>query len=320
MVRFFKGGAESNAAAVRIARAVTGREKVASCGYRGWHDQWAIANEATKEGIPAVLREYTLPFQYGDLASLQAVFEQHPRQIAAVILEPATVDGADVEFLHQLRKLTSAEDTLLIFDEVVTGFRLALGGAQSFLGVVPDMAVFAKALANGMPLAAVAGTRAVMQAAERLFITLTYGDESLSLAAAIASLQVMRQQEVHRHLWAVGERLMQGLSAAADRARLPFTNKGLAPMWRLALDNGAFARWEVRSEQVWVYVLQEMARRGVLWRPGGIFLISYSHSEEDVDYTIRMAGEVFAYLREALDAGDLPARLALGCSQRMNTA
>ena len=111
MVRFFKGGAESNAAAVRIARAVTGRQKVASCGYRGWHDQWAITTEGSREGIPTVLQDYTLPFQYGDLVSLQTQFEQHPGQIAAVILEPATVDGADADFLRQVRNLTSAVTT-----------------------------------------------------------------------------------------------------------------------------------------------------------------------------------------------------------------
>ncbi|MCC7353605.1 MAG: aminotransferase class III-fold pyridoxal phosphate-dependent enzyme [Anaerolineae bacterium] len=312
MVRFFKGGAEANAAAVRIARGYTGREKVASAGYRGWHDQWAIVEEGTRRGIPQGLRDYTLPFQYGDLASLEGLFAQNPGQVAAVILEPATVDGGSAEFLVAVRDLAHAQGALLIYDEVVTGFRLARGGAQAYFNVIPDLAVFAKAVANGMPLAVVAGRREVMALAADLFITLTYGDESLSLAAAVASLSEMRTKDVHGTLWRIGQRLMDGLDAAAEEAGVPLKSRGLAPMSRLALDGEAVAPYGVTPAQVWTFLLQEMARRGVLWRPGGINFVTYSHTEADVDYTVRMAGETFLALREALDKGQLLQRTWAG--------
>jgi glutamate-1-semialdehyde aminotransferase len=305
MVRFFKGGTEACSAAVRIARAYTGREIVASCGYRGWHDQWAVADERTRRGVPSGLRQYTLPFAYGDLQSLEAIFRVHPGQIAAVILEPATVGEADGEFLAGARKLASEYGALLIFDEVVTGFRLALGGAQQHFGVDADLAVFAKAVANGMPLSAVTGPREIMRLAEELFITLTYGDEALSLAAAVAVLNEMRSKNVHAQLWNIGQQLMDGLSAAAEQASLPVTLQGLPPMSRLRIDPQVIASWGATEPQVWAFLLAEMARRGVLWRGGGIFFVSYSHTREDIDYTADKAHEAFVALRRAGESGAL---------------
>jgi glutamate-1-semialdehyde aminotransferase len=304
MVRFFKGGVEACSAAVRIARAYTGREIVASCGYRGWHDQWAVTDERTRRGVPSGLRPFTLPFAYGDLDALAAMFRMHPGQIAAVILEPATVGEADPAFLAGARTLASDDGALLIFDEVVTGFRLALGGAQEHFGVDADLAVFAKAVANGMPLSAVTGPREIMRLAEDLFITLTYGDEALSLAAAVAVLREMRAKDVHGYLWSMGRRLMDGLAAAAEQAALPVTLKGLPPMSRLEIDAQTVASWNATGPQVWAFLLAEMARRGVLWR-GGIFFLNYSHGEEEIDYTIAKAEEAFAALRRAGESGAL---------------
>jgi glutamate-1-semialdehyde aminotransferase len=305
MVRFFKGGAEANSAAVRIARAVTGRDKVASSGYHGWHDQWAVVDDRHRRGVPRDLARYTLPFAHGDIASLLDLFRQHPGEIAAVILEPMTVDGEDHEFLAAVRRLTTDTGALLIFDEVVTGFRVALGGAQERSGITCDLGVFAKALANGMPLAAVGGPREIMRLAEELFITLTYGDESLSLAASIATLEVMHSEPVHEYLWAIGQRLMQGLNAAARNTGVPLEAKGPAPMFRLTPDPAAIERSGVSTNAAWRFVLARMARRGVLWRPGGVMFVTNVHTEEDIDVTVARAHEAFGELRDALAAGDL---------------
>ena len=162
MTRFFKGGAEANSGALRLARAYTGRSKVASCGYRGWHDQWAVAH--TPRGIPAELAGLILEFRYNDLDSLQRLLEANPGQVAAVIFDAVSGDLPEAGFLAGVQALAQRHGALLIFDEIVTGFRLAPGGAQEYYGVTPDLAVFAKGIANGMPLSAVCGRRDIMQA------------------------------------------------------------------------------------------------------------------------------------------------------------
>jgi glutamate-1-semialdehyde aminotransferase len=301
-VRFLKGGAEATSAAARIARAYTGRQKVVNCGYRGWHDQWTVV--ANDGGVPEGLQPYTLSFPYNDLAALEAILAANRGEVAAVMLDPCLSDTPAPGFLEGARRLAQAHGALLVFDEIVTGFRLGLGGAQEYFGVTPDLACFAKGIANGMPLAAICGSREVMRTAERLTISVTYGGEALSLAAAVAALREYRARDVFAHNWRLGERLMRGLNEAAAAAGVAFRCHGLAPMSAMTFD-AATPELEALS---WTYFLREAARRGVLFRRGGCNFIAYTHDDTDIDRAVAVAGEVLAALRRCIDDGNLAPR------------
>jgi glutamate-1-semialdehyde 2,1-aminomutase len=184
-VRFLKGGAEVTSAAARIVRAHTGREKLVNCGYRGWHDQWAVTRN--DGGVPRALAPYTVTFEYNDLPSLERALEANRGEVAAVFIDPVSTQPPAPGFLEGVQTLARAHGALLVYDEIVTGFRLALGGAQEYFGVTPDLACFAKGIANGMPLGVVCGRRDVMQTAEKLLISVTYGGEALSRGGAVAA-------------------------------------------------------------------------------------------------------------------------------------
>ncbi|MEA3336160.1 MAG: aminotransferase class III-fold pyridoxal phosphate-dependent enzyme [Chloroflexota bacterium] len=305
MTRFFKGGVEANSAALRLARAFTNREKVVSCGYRGWHDQWAVTH--SPQGIPACLANLITEFEYNNLDSLEAALSANPKQVAAVFIDPVSGERPKEGFLAGVEELAHKHGALLIFDEIVTGFRLAVGGAQAYYNVVPDIAVFAKGIANGMPLSAVSGRRDVMKMATEVFMTLTYGDEALSLAAARATLNVQRQEDVSGHIWDVGTALVNGVKQALVETGAPFTFSGIEamPAFVAAADFRGRPLDEATQQAAWVYLLSELARRGIIWRRHSLILPSYSHSHEDVSDTVEACHEVFTNLAQLLESGTL---------------
>lgn len=295
MSRFFKGGGEATAAAARLARRATGREVILNAGYRGWPDTWSAGLDP---GVPKALDATIERFTLGDREPLEALVMQQPGQVAAIAVDVSTEWPGD-DYLPWLRDLCDEIGALLIFDEIVTGFRLARGGLQEYSGVTPDLAVFAKGIANGMPLAALTGRAEVMRELEGALVSITYGSEALSLAAARATLETYRDAPVIETLHARGERLRAGLEAAAREAGLPFAVVGFDPMTAMR-----FERLGPELErEAWSYLLQEMAQRGVLLRRGGLNFVSYSHSEADVDDVIAAAREVFADLAPLIAAG-----------------
>ena len=179
MVRFGKNGSDATAAAVRLMRAHTARDHVAVCGYHGWQD-WYIGSTARNRGVPQATRELTHAFAYNDLGSLQALFERYPGQIAGIVMEPMGATEPQPGFLQAVKDLAHREGALLTFDETITGFRFANGGAQAWFGVTPDLASFGKGLANGYPVSAIAGRRDVMKLMEEVFFSFTFGGETLS--------------------------------------------------------------------------------------------------------------------------------------------
>src|SRR3954471_9398347 len=196
-VRFAKNGCDVTTAAVRLARAFTGRDKVLCCGYHGWHDWYSSVTDRHR-GVPGDVAALTHTIAYNDLASVEAALDD---QTACVILEPVTFEAPRGNFLADLKWLCAARGALLVFDEMWTGFRLALGGAQERFGVEADLACFSKAIANGMPLAALTGRADVMQLLEReVFFFSTFGGEALSLAAAAATLQELERRDVPSQL------------------------------------------------------------------------------------------------------------------------
>lgn len=301
-VRFFKGGGEATAAAARVARRFTGREVILNCGYRGWPDTWAAA--ANDGGVPKALGDAIQTFAFNDREGLERLVLAHPGQVAAIAID-VQVTPPEPGYLAWLRDLAHEIGVLLIFDEIVTGFRLANGGAQEYFGVTPDLAVFAKGIANGMPLAVVAGRAEVMAAMTDAAISITYGGEALSLAAAKAALEIYRDEPVVETLWARGRQLRDGLTRAAAETGLPFAVDGFDPMTAMRFEG---LEPDV-STDAWSFLLQEMAQRGVLMRRGGLNFVSYSHGATDIEEIVAAAGEVFAALAPLLTAGTVRDRL-----------
>jgi glutamate-1-semialdehyde 2,1-aminomutase len=312
MVRFCKGGGEADMVAVRLARAATGRSKVLFSGYHGWHDWYLAANLGedrplerhllpgiTPLGVPRELRGTTVPFEYNNLASLESALEANRGEVACVILEPARSFLPQPGYLESVLDLTHKHGAVLIFDEVVTGFRFARGGAQQYFGVTPDMAAFAKCISNGFALGAVTGKREVMSVALDSFISSVYWAEATGLAAAKATLEIYRDQDICATVWQFGEAFLAGCRRLIAEHGLPMKLLGLPPAPTLALEG---LEPEHRDQVVTLY-LQETARRGLTGGPSHFFC--YTHTEQDLRCALDSIGEAFALIRRALDEGDV---------------
>lgn len=304
MVRFGKNGSDVTAGAVRVARAYTGKEIVACCGYHGWQD-WYIGTTTRNRGVPKAVQQLTVAFEYNNISSLERIFGEHKGQVAAVIMEPVGIIEPGDGFLQQVRELTQREGALLVFDEVVTGFRLAMGGAQEYFGVVPDLACVGKAMGNGYPIAAVVGRREIMEVFDEIFFSFTFGGETISLAAAVATIAEMRRQNVIGHLWEQGTKLKDGYNVLAREFGVgAFTRCiGLPPRTVITYK-------DENGEESLVFkslFQQECLKRGILFSGGQN--ICFSHSDADIDYTLRVYRTALEILAEAIKKGDVLQRL-----------
>jgi len=300
-IRISKTGADVTSAAVRVARAYTGRNKVLCCGYHGWHD-WYISVTSRDSGIPAAVKDLSATFGYNDIQSVKDALDE---DTACVILEPFVFEAPANGFLQELKDLCAANGTLLIFDEMWTGFRIAVGGAQEYFGVTPDLACYSKAFANGMPISLLTGRRDVMKLfQEEVFFFTTFGGEALSLAAAVATIQEMIEKDVPAWLAEKGKKLKDGYNTLAMELGMDGYTRctGYDCRSLVSFDASAGNPLEVKS-----YVQQELIKRGILW--AGFHNMSYSHTDEDVTYTLKAYREVLGLLKEAVDAGDVAARL-----------
>jgi len=301
MVRFVKNGSDATEAAVRLARAYTGRGRVAYCGYHGFHD-WFAGTTPRPAGVPEAWTSLLSPFEYNRLETLAALFDEHPGEYAAVILEQPGVEPAD-DFLARARDLAHHHGAVFIWDEIVTGLRYARGGAEERYGVTPDLACFGKALGNGLPIAAVLGCRPLMQEFERVFVSMTYGGDAIALAAARAVLDTIDREPVLAHVWAMGERWMTGARAKIAASGVAMRVGGAPPRSHFEFDDQAgYAGTEVRG-----LFLQECVKRGVLF--GVPILPSYSHQPTDIDRTIAAVEETLGVVADALRTGTLRERM-----------
>ncbi len=304
MVRFAKGGSDATSGAIRVARAYTGRERIACCGYHGWHD-WYIGTTTRRRGVPEAVQALTTQFHYNELESLERIFREHPGEVAAVIMEPIGIVEPREGFLQAVRELTTREGAVLIFDEVLTGFRIALGGAQAHFGVTPDLACFGKAMANGYPLSAVVGRREIMALFDEVFFSSTFGGEVLSLAAMIATIRELQRHDVIAHLWRQGRRLQDGYHALAKRAGLEHHTRcvGLPPRTVLTFTDTS------GSESLLLKSLfqQECLKRGILC--SGAHNLCYRHSDEDITSTLQVYEAALEIVAEAIRANDAARRL-----------
>lgn len=285
-VRFFKTGAESTSAAVRMARAFTGRNKVITSGYHGWHDWWVAKRR--EPGIPESLYSYTLDLPYGDIPRARELFEDHGKDVACLILEPIVLDF-DKRFVLEVCALAKASGALVVFDEIITGFRTGLGGIQQYLEIEADLATYGKAIANGFPLAVLAGRKEIFESARRLWISTTFGGETLSLAAALATLDELERPATMQLLWSLGERLSTGwLALLSDRPHVAADVKGLGPLPVLQFRAGAKVQEDI--------FISRMLEQGYLTRRAHYWFVTASHTIADIDDVLEACDRAFEAL------------------------
>ncbi|SDP37962.1 glutamate-1-semialdehyde 2,1-aminomutase [Phyllobacterium sp. OV277] len=308
MVKFCKNGSDATSAAVRLARAVTGRDMIGICADHPFFstDDWFIGSTEMSAGVPAAIQELTVGFRYNNLESARELFVRYPRKIAALILEPSRGEGSPRPFLHGLLKLCHDNGALLILDEMITGFRWHSGGAQQAYGIEPDLSCFGKALGNGFSVSALAGKREFMNLGglsqpfkPRVFLlSTTHGAETHALAAAIATMRVYQNEPVIEHLHAQGQRLRDGIQQAIDRHGL---GNHVRTIGRdCCLTYATLDAERLPSQAFRTLFLQETIRRGILMPS---LVVSYVHSTEDIDRTIDAVDGALGIYHQALRHG-----------------
>jgi glutamate-1-semialdehyde aminotransferase len=318
MVRYARSGGESMAVAVRIARAHTGRDRVAFCGYHGWHDWYLAANLAEQTaldglllpgldpaGVPRGLLGTALPFHYNRIDELQAIVDRHGAELAAVVIEPIRNDEPAPGFLAEIRVLCDRIGAVLVVDEISAGFRLTTGGAHLLYGLEPDIAVFAKAISNGYPMAAIIGKRDVMQAAQKTFISSTYWTDRIGPAAALATIRKYQRCDVARHLGRIGRLVREGWRVAGERAGLSLEIGGIIPMSHFAIK--AVSGVGIESAVAHTLYTQLMLEKGFLATKA--CYVTYAHSDQIVEEYLQATEETFAVVADALRRGTARAML-----------
>ena len=290
-VRFAKNGTDATSASIRIARAYTGKEHIAVCGYHGWQD-WYIGSTSRDLGVPKAVKALTHKFEYNNIESLERIFQQN--ELACLIMEPMNVEYPQNNFLEKVKELVHNNNALLIFDETITGFRYSLGGAQELFNVIPDLATFGKGMANGYPLSAVVGSDKVMKKVEDIFFSGTFGGETLSLAAANAIIDKYKKVKVIKHFSEIGSYLLEQLNQLIDSEALSdiFWTSG-HPSWSFLhiKEQKDYNTFEIKT-----LFLQEMFKRGILTL--GSHNISFSHTKEVVDQLIDVYAEVLPMIEK----------------------
>jgi len=288
-VRFAKNGTDADLAAVRIARSYTGREHIVKCGYHGWGDWHGVA--IRDYGIPKCLKDYISEFEYNNLSSLEEELSKRP--VAGVIMEAQALTAPNEGFLKGVKKLCKQYGALLIFDEVVTGFRWSLGGAQEYYGVTPDLCCLGKAMANGMPLSAIAGKKKYMNELNTAFFSMTFGGECLSLASSIETIKELKTKD-YKHIWNLGNLLDEGIKKSANKYNLKINFAGSAPRHNLSFDSS----YEDPSGMKALFY-QEMVKKGILF-PNVIY-IQFSHTKKDIIKTIKAADYAFKIVADNIN-------------------
>jgi len=295
-IRYSKTGCDVTSAAVRLARAYTGKKKILCCGYHGWHD-WYISVTDRNKGIPYEIQNNTYTFNYNDIDS---VIESIDEDTAGIILEPVVFEEPKDNFLHKIDKICKENKIVLIFDEMWTGFRLALGGAQEYFGIVPDLACYSKAIANGMPISVITGKKEIMNLLEKaVFFFTTFGGEALSLAAAKATIEEIKDKNVPQYLQKLGNYLKENLNNLFNNLNLNFISCIGYP-YRTMI---TFNHPELNNLELKSLLQQELFKRGILW--SGYHTLSFSHTKDDIEYTIKAYEDSIPVIIEAISNKDI---------------
>ncbi|GAA0815539.1 glutamate-1-semialdehyde 2,1-aminomutase [Colwellia asteriadis] len=313
MVKLAKHGSDVTTGAIKLARAYTGRERVVRCSadpFNSVHD-WFIGSTVVDRGVPQAVKDLTLQFEYNNIDSLKCLFEQFPNEIACIIFEPISFIVPHDGFLQEVKDLCEEQGAILIFDEVVSGFRFALGGAQQYSGVTPHLAAFGKAMANGFSVSALAGSKEIMQLggieheSERVFLlSTTHGGETHSIAAAIKTINTIKEQNLIEHFWHVGKSLKLGILKAANNSELSnYVHVGgydCKPAFALLNDKGE-ACMAMRT-----LFLQETIKRGLMMP---YIVPCLAHTDEVIDHSLNIIEDVFSIIKTALDTGSIEKKI-----------
>lgn len=307
-VKFVKNGGDATTAAVRLSRAFTGREMVAMSGYHGMHD-WSIGASENNKGVPKCVCELTKNFIYNDINNLKELLEKYPGQFAAVILEPIQGNGTTTEYLSEVKNLTKEHGALLIFDEVVSGFRYALGGGSEYYGVTPDLAAFGKGMGNGLAISAVAGRADVMDLIEKgIFISLTFGGDAMAMAGALATIGELEKKGVYEHFWKMGALMKNGILEKIKKYKLEriISFSGLEPHAGVSFEGvGSLSYLDINS----IYSFY-MIGQGILTL--AINNINISHTEKEIKMFIDAADIAFENIAKAIKQDSLKGIIPIG--------
>ena len=301
MVRFVKNGGDATTSAIRLARAYTGRDMVLMSGYHGMHD-WSIGASDNHKGVPDAVRALTQNFVYNDIADLEQKLATYEGKVAAVILEPIQSDGPKEGYLEAVKAAAHKHGAILIFDEVVSGFRYALGGASELYKVVPDMAAFGKGMSNGYAVSAVAGRRDLMEQIEQgVFVSTTFGGDAVPMAAALANIKILEQPGFYEHIWKIGGMLKEGIEKLIAKYELQdvLSVSGLAPHCGLAFEgHGSLSYLDVQS----VYS-NVMIENGIL--VFAIYNLNSHHGEKEAKAYLEATDKAMAAVCKAIEADSI---------------
>jgi glutamate-1-semialdehyde aminotransferase len=304
MSRFYLNGNDATSGAIRLARHITKRAHIAKCGYHGWQD-WSIGTkEGRNAGVPDLVKMMTHDFVYNNIDSLEKIFVEFPDQIAAVIMEPTSSEKPRPGFLKAVKALAHKHGAILIFDEMVTGFRWSLGGAQEYFGVTPDLAAFGKAISNGYPVSVICGKAKYMKHMDEVFVSMTFAGYALGLAAAVATIKEMKQLgDVQKHLHTVGDYFIKEANKIAEHHGTPinFVGYGPHPVMQVLIKD------DLTSRILKSYIYQEFNKMGILFNASILF--GYMHKRKEVDMLLRALEHICASIEDISDYSKLVKRL-----------
>jgi glutamate-1-semialdehyde 2,1-aminomutase len=287
MVKFEKSGSNAVTGAVRAARAFTGKDKIAYCGSGGvWHD-WYASAISRNDGVPNFNKNLIKIFEYNDYEGLEQIFEDNLGEIAAVVIEPTVYEKPNNNFLKHVRKISENNDSLLILDEIVTGFRFDLGGGQKYFDIKGDLVCFGKGMGNGLPISSITGPTEFMSIFDKLWVSTTNGSENLSLAGTYTVINEMREKNTIEYCWKVGQKLFDGWNKISEKSGLNIVMDG----YPIRMNLKCYDNNKQESQILKSIVLQEMVKRGFFLSPGPTF-ISFSHTHQDIDSTLLAFEEV----------------------------
>ena len=297
MVRFGKNGSDATTAAVRLARAYNSRDKVIVCGYHGWHD-WFIGTTAKNSGVPKDIQKLSLTFPFNDADALSDLLVKYGNEVSALVIEPTGKIVPKPDFLEEVRRLCDHHGVILIFDEVISGFRVHLGGAQAEYGVTPDLAAFGKAMANGYPLSALVGRRNIMSKMENIFFSTTFGGELSSIAAAVATIEKLEQTNAVSRIKNVGNTIMTELNKKIEKVGLNSFVRYTGEAWwpRVVLTD-----LPIEESTFLALLRQEFTAQNLLIASGLNFCLS--HDDHQIqEQTVRRAEKALKLVAEALNS------------------
>lgn len=304
MSRFLIGGNEATSGAIRLARHITKRDHIAKCGYHGFQDWSICTKEGRNAGVPEILKTLTHDFIYNDPKSLEKIFAEYPEKIAVVILEPASSEKPENDFLDKVKEIAHRHGALLVFDEMVTGFRWALGGAQEYFGVVPDVACFGKAISGGYPLSVISGKAEFMKRMDEVFVSTTFGGFTLGLAAAIECIKMMKEfGDVQKRMHEIGGYFMDKANVISKQKNIPveFVGYGPHPVMKVNIKD------DYLSRVFKTFIYQEFCKQGILFSSSLMF--GYEHKKAEADLVLKVYEQICGQLAGITDYKKLEKKL-----------